>query len=216
MMSPKTIKSDQEAIEFLEDFCEFGLNRLYILSAMARPKENKKISHGDIPMFREIITEKSKIRKKYARLKAIANNYIPEEGGDLDFRLYITTNARDTKKSMYIFQKEILDMQHKISNGHEQTRQNIKRLDKEWKSTLQGKGNKEDNLFIIDIDSKDKDLYKRAWESLKDETEIQNAIQTPNGYHIITQPFNYPDWEGLSWDGEIEIKTDGLMFIQMI
>lgn len=216
MMNPKSIESDQETLAFLENFCEFGSNRLYILSAMARPKENENISHGDIPMFREIITKESKIRQKYSRLKALANNYIPKEGGNLDFRLYITTNARDTKKSMHLFQKQLLDMQNKISNGHEQTKQKIKRLDKEWESTLQQKGNKEDNFFIIDIDSEDKNLYKRTRKSLKNKTEIQHAIKTPNGYHIITKPFNYPDWEGISSDGEIEIKTDGLTFIRMI
>lgn len=216
MISPKNFKSDENTLEFLTEFCEFGPNRLYILSAMARPKENENISHGSIPMFREIITSEEKIRQKYARLKALANNYTPEEGGDLEFRLYITANARDTEKSMHIFQKQLIDMKHKISNGHEHTRDKIKRLDKEWESTLQSDGNKEDNYFIIDIDSDSKDLYERAAKSLERETTILHSTRTPNGYHIITEPFNYPEWEGLSWDEEIEIKTDGLTFIRMI
>jgi hypothetical protein len=167
-------------------------------------------------MFREIITNEEKLRQKYYRLKVLAQNYTPEEGGSLTFRLYITPNARDTEKSMYIFQKQLIDMQKQIASGHETTREKIKRLDKEWESTLQTDGNKDDNYFIIDIDEESEELFERAWKSLEENTDILHATETPNGYHIITEPFNYPDWEGLSWEGEIEIKTDGLTFIRML
>lgn len=210
-----TAEDDEALLSFLSDFCEFGANRAYILSAMARPKENESISHGSIPMFREIITHEEKIPQKYSRLKAMAEHYTPEEGGDLDFRLYITANARDIEKCFYLFQKQLIEMQHKIATGHEQTREKIKRLDKEWESTLQTDGNKDDNYFIIDIDKDTRDQYEETTQILDDTTTIHTAIKTPNGFHIITDPFNFPDTDGIA-EGDIELKTDGLMFLQMM
>lgn len=211
-----TLTSDKEARNFLADYCEFGPNRLYIFTAMARPKENEQISHGSIPIFREIITDESKIHQKYHKIKSLADNYLPEEGGELDYRLYLSANARNSEKAMHRFQKQLTDMRQELANGHEPTRKKIKRLDKEWLSTLLKSENKADKYFIIDIDSQDMDLYDRTIESLQENTEIIHAIESPNGFHVITRPFGYPNWEAQSWDAEIEIKTDGLTFLRMI
>lgn len=214
-MEPNTFRTDDALLSFLESYCDFGENRAYILSTMARPKENESINHGSIPMFREIITDEEGIRRKYARLKALAENYTPKEGGDLTFRFYITANARDIQKSFYLFQKSLIEMQHNIANGHDETLEKIKRLDKEWESTLQSEGNKEDNYFIIDIDTENHETYEDTYEALDEETGILTSIKTPNGYHIITNPFNYPDFTPLE-DEEIEIKTDGMMFLRLL
>jgi len=210
-----TNESNEDLIAFLSDFCDFGANRAYIISAMARPKENDSISHGSIPMFREIITHEEKIPQKFSRLKAMAEHYTPAEGGELDFRLYITANARDIEKCFYLFQKQLIDMQHNIATGHEETREKIKRLDKEWESTLQTDGNKDDNYFIIDIDKDTDEQYEETQSILQDATTIHTALKTPNGFHIITDPFNYPETDGIN-EGEIELKTDGLMFLRML
>lgn len=215
-MNARKFESDEDTLDFLEEFCTFGPNRAYILSAMARPKENETISHGSIPMFREIITDAEGIRRKYARLKAMAENYTPEEGGDLDFRLYITANARDIEKSFFIFQSNLIDFSKKLAQGHEDTREKIKRLDKEWESTLQTDGNKDDNMFIIDIDADDEALFRETADALREETEIITATETPNGFHILTRPFNYPAFEPLEENDDIEIKTDGLTFLRML
>lgn len=210
-----TEEDDSELLSFLREFCDFGANRAYIISAMARPKENETINHGSIPMFREIITHEEKIPQKFSRLKAMAEHYTPEEGGDLDFRLYITPNARDIEKCFYLFQKQLIEMQHNIATGHEETREKIKRLDKEWESTLQTDGNKDDNYFIIDIDKDDYEQYKETAAILENETTIHTALKTPNGFHIITDPFNFPETDGIA-EGDIELKTDGLMFLKML
>lgn len=215
-LQPQLFETDEALLSFLSDYCEFGANRVYILSAMARPKENETISHGSIPMFREIITDEDGLRRKYARLKAMAEHYTPDEGGSLIFRFYITANARDTEKSFYLYQKDLIEYSHKLATGHEQTREKIKRLDKEWESKLQTDGNKEDNYFIIDIDTDDFSLYEETAEALEAETTIHTAIKSPNGFHIITDPFNYPDFEPFTENEDIEIKTDGLMFLRLL
>ena len=223
-MKPRKFESDENLLSFLEDFCTFGPNRAYILLALARPKENEEISHGKIPIFREIITHEEKIRDKYAFLQSIADNYIPREGNNLDFRLYITANSRDVEKSFFSFQKSLTDFSKRMADGHEQTREKIKRLDEEWKSTLQTAGNKDDNMFIIDIDECDSSLFDTTLDWLANETTVLNATETPNGFHILTNPFNpksfgtavNEDEDSPIFGKDIELKTDGLTFLKML
>lgn len=216
MTEPKTFDSDEELLSFLRDYCTFGEDRVYLLIGMARPRENENISHGNIPIFREIITDEESIARRYARLRTISDHYTPEEGGELTFRFYITANARDIEKSFYLFKKELLEFTYRRTTGHEGTKDKIKRLDKEWKSTLQTAGNKDEDRFIIDIDSEDESLFEEAHKKLSERTEIIESIKSPNGYHIITEPFGYPQFDYLMDHDDIEIKTDGLMFLRML
>lgn len=202
---------DGRIINFLSEYCDFTGSRAYILNCLARPKENEQIPHGSIPMFREIITEEDEIEEKFRKISTLGRHYEPSEGGDLKFRLYITANPRDTKSAFFDFQKELIGMQENISNGHEPTEDKIKRLDKEWISELQSDTFKDDSNFIIDID--DPSLYEDTYESLESHTEILHTIETPNGYHIISRPFNYTEFDALDENEEIELKKDSLLYI---
>jgi hypothetical protein len=210
----KTFSTDEGTIKFLEEFCCFESNRVYILLAMARPKENEDISSGDEPVFREIVEKSEDIRQKYNKLKSISQNYTAREGAGLNFRLYVTVNARNVRDSMYMFQRQLINYNERITNGHAPAEKKIKRLDKQWKSTLQKDVNKEDNYFIIDIDTKDESIRGRIADALDSETEIIKEVSTPNGYHIITEPFNYTDCEVLSTNEDAETKSDGLLFLK--
>lgn len=208
-------KGDIERLErFIREFCEFGEDRAYILSAIARPKENEQISHGNAPMFREILTHEDDIPEKLRKLRTLANYYEPDEGGELQFRLYITANSRDIRSAFFNFQKELIDKEKRISEGHSPTKNKIKRLDKEWISEIQSDAHKDDSLFIIDID--DKELYESTLEKLKEKTDIRFTIETPNGYHILTEPFNYTEFNALDEYEEIELKKDSLLYLSYI
>lgn len=208
------LETEEELLSFIHNYCDFGLNRVYILSAMARPKENDGITHNTLPMFREIIANKSNINKKYNKIKYLIKEHKDRKNEDLKFRFYITTNARDVDKSIYLYQGKILEMNRNIKNGHKETKKKIKRIDKEWKSTLQQQGNNDDSYFIIDLDNISKDKFKYITKMLQKETEIIESIRTPNGFHIITESFEYPKYDFIE-DEDIEVKTDGLMFLQL-
>lgn len=210
-----TTLEPEDLSEFLSDYCDFSRDTAYIITAMARPKENKQIAHGDMPAFRELITSEENIEEKLRKLLTLGRNYTPKEGGDLTFRMYITANSRNCLKSFHLYQKELIDMNRRISDGHEETYNHIKRIDKEWISALQSDTNKETSKFIIDIDRKSESLLDKTATDLRDRTEIEHIIETPNGYHIITEPFNYTEFD-LKEDEEIEIKTDSLMFLTII
>lgn len=210
MIQTRSLSSDEDILSFLKQYCDFGPNRLYILLAMARPKENKNITHNSIPIFRELITKEEKITEKYNKLKLISENH-REDGEKLTFRYYFSANARDIDKAFYLYQKKLLEMQRDIHNGHTATQHKIKRLDKEWMSMLQKSGNKDDNYFIIDIDKSEKSILNKIYNGIEKETTIKECIQTPNGYHLITDPFN-PNQNILD-EEYIEIKKDDLFFL---
>lgn len=210
------LDTDEDILSFLKEHCSFEDNRVYILMTMARPRENNCITHNNIPIFREIITSQDKIDTKYSKLKSISDNYNPKEDIDsLTFRFYLTVNARDIEKSFYLYQKRLLKYQYNLNNGHEESYDKIKRLDKEWKSTLQQKGNKIDNYFVIDIDDESISKFESISKELEDRTNILKRVTTPNGFHIITDPFDYTDWDMHDEKEYIEVKTDDLIFISM-
>lgn len=217
MTIPTRLASDSEVIDFMSDYCEFGAGRVYILSIMARPRENDAINHGSVPMFREILTEAEDIERKYHRLKNIAQTFTPDETeGDetLDFRMYLSANARDVEKAYHQFQKHLLDLKQKYSQGHEPAMEKMERLDREWESQLQSDGNKDDSYFVIDIDTESEEILNRAIDILEEDTTIQHSLKSPNGFHIIVEPFGYPQSDIQDLE-DAEIKKDSLMFLTM-
>lgn len=206
-------KSRDEIISFIRDYTEWGSNRAYIITSMARPKENDSLSHNSMPMFREIISDKENIDRKLRDIESKSDGYRSTRDEEITFRLYLSANARDIRKSFFMFQKDLIDMNKQISNGHEETLNKIKRLDSHWKSTIQTEGNKDDSYFIIDIDSNETDLLEEIKSDLKNRTMIREHLKTPNGHHIITDPFNYTEFER---GEDTEIKTDDLFYLSYI
>jgi hypothetical protein len=208
-----SISSLDEVSSFLTQYCEFSPNRAYVLVLIAREKENAAISHGQEPVFREILTDTESIPRRVNRLESIVTDYSSEEGEPLTFRLYISANARDVQKSFFNFQNKLVKYSRGLSNGEESIPHKIKRLDKEWKSTLQTKGNKVTNFFVVDCDSKEEDNLNSVLSQLQEVTTIRGVYETPNGYHFHTDPFGFPNEEWITESDYLEIKTDGLLFL---
>jgi hypothetical protein len=213
-MEPTTFTETADVVSFLEDVWEFGENRVYLLAVMARPKENASVSHNDTPMFREIVTREEKIKQKVSKLRAVARGYEASEGEEFVYRLYGSVNARDVRKSMFQFQKEILDYEKNIVSGHTESAEKVKRLDKEWESVLQRDGNKEDQYFVIDVDEASRDAYECVLSKVEALTEVVFSLKTPNGFHIIVEPFNYTELD--AGDVDVEVKTDNFMFLRLL
>lgn len=210
-----SIHSDEEMLSFLDEFCTFGKNRVYLLMLIARSKENDAVMSSDEPVFREILTDSETVNRKYGRHKALVNSYIPEEGAELTYRFYISANARDVQKSFFQYQNTLSSDAEKMLQGHTPTRKKIKRLDKNWKSTLATQGNKDESRFVIDIDTKDIDLVTPVVSAVNENTDIYKIMDTPNGYHLYTDSFAFPLVEELEED-YVEVKRDGLLFLTKI
>lgn len=218
-LEPLSLTSDEEVIEFLTGYCSpIEPGEVYVLAVMARPRENDVITHGNVPMFREIISDPDDIERKVRRLRAIGETFTPEEAdGDdesLVFRMYVSANARDAEKAYHQFQKHLLDLKQKYGQGHEPAMKKMERLDREWESQLQADGNKSDNRFIIDVDDDSRAHFEVVLDLLTSETTVVTAVESPNGFHIVTEPFNYPGSAVTDMDN-VEVKTDSLLFLQL-
>lgn len=213
-MDTEQLETEDDVASFLEEFCSFTPNRLYMLFAVARPKENSTLD--DTQVIREIVTHEGKLRPKIRQLKALSSVYRATDDGPLTFRLYVTMNARNVIDAFGSFQKTLIDMQHDIAAGDDRTREFAKRLDEEWKTVLHGERSKDDNYFLVDIDSEDDERVEQTVASLRQETQVVTTIETPNGYHVVVEPFEYTKWDGLGWSDESEVNTDDLLFLSML
>lgn len=89
-------------IELLQQHCEFESDYdVYVLLAVSRKKDTPEITNSQEIVFREIIRHKDDIVRKYNKLKAQAENYIDDKGNKFPFYIYVSLNARDTKKAFF-------------------------------------------------------------------------------------------------------------------
>ena len=122
------------------------------------------------------------------------------------WRVYRSVNLRDTKKSE-------LELVHKLTERFfDSSFMGGKRLESMWKTTLMQPRNKAERKFLIDIDSKNKDLLEEVVNHPDVKLMAKEIISTPFGYHVIARPFNsliFNDYP------EVEVKKDALQFVEM-
>ena len=98
---------ENNAVAHLEEFCEFGKNRVYLFIAVARTKENPELTSSTEVVFREVIKSKQNIRRKYEKLWSAADQYPIDVDDRLTFRLYITVNPRNTLDAYFNFRQRM-------------------------------------------------------------------------------------------------------------
>lgn len=216
MKEPLSIKTPEETVDFLEEYCQFEGGDIYVLSILARPRENPAVGK-DKPVFREIIASKGTIHEKVRKLQTLAENYtlVEDSEEDLTFRMYVSVNGRDVLKSFHGFQEHLMKLGQKYMNGHTASFKKIKRLDGEWISMLEKDVNKSTKYFIIDVDEDSIEKYEEVYKILSEITTVEVAIKTLNGFHIIVQPFNYPS-SPIPDLNNVEIKRDDMLYLRKI
>jgi len=199
-----------KSIKCLEQLWTFTDERCYILLAIARSKENDNIQATDQPTIRKIIEDRDELENKIEQLKQATSRF------DNEYRLYATINGRNARDALHLLQKESLDWLRK-SEKSGQTPTKIKRIDHEWKSILQRDECRDEKRFLWDIDDPSEEALKEIRASLSDHRIM--TLQTPNGWHIITDPFNFTaidefDPDESEFHGyECERKNDSLTFM---
>lgn len=182
--------------------CLFDSHDGHMLMAIARTKENDDIDNEIV--FREFARNELTLERKYKKLKTLANNY----RDNTTWRIYISANPRDAKKAHWNFLDRIQHWLRQESNGH--TDNKCERMDSYWYSELQKPESSSKSGFIFDIDGDEND-YRKMKELLDD--YIIHETETPNGWHILTEPFNYTEIET---DAEYELKKDDMLFVEKI
>ncbi|WP_284008952.1 hypothetical protein [Haloarcula pelagica] len=189
-------------IEPLTEYCEFGEDRVYLLLAIARAKENEGASH-DVPTIRNVVEDAAGLERAVAELDHATRRF------DARFRLYLTANARDALAATFVLRRRMDDWLEGRIHGDDGISAKFKRVDSEFKSVLQSDRCADDSNFVFDLDDAGAADAGQLQADLAAHTTVRMVRGTPNGYHLVTAPFNYTE---LSTDVAYEHKTDGLVF----
>lgn len=194
-MEPSSIDSEKEIIEFLTGFCNFDAG-LYTLTSIARPRENEWMDANDRISHSETLISKEQIKQKTRKLQAISDSYTDETGRNPTYRLYISSNPADIENSLYEMQLKLIQLKKKIEDGEKSQRKNAANLHREWISATSQEGALAQRRHLIDIDKKEEDMIGEAHELLISQADIHYCIETPNGYHLLTDGTNPKAFEG--------------------
>lgn len=189
--------------EILDTLWTFKPERVYMLVAIARSKENDEIRATDQPTMRKIVEDEDEIDDKIEQLEHATSRF------ENDYRLYGTVNGRNTRDALHQLQKNSLDWIRRANEGSEGHVDLMKRVDHEWKSILHKPPQRDQKRFLWDIDDPSKESFKAMQRLLRGVTILSQ--RTPNGWHIVTAPFNYTE---LDTDGiEVERKPDDMIYL---
>ena len=202
-------------VETIEDYCRFGEHRVYLLMAIARTRENPHLSSDSEVGFREVLKCDQDAARKYRKLACVADQYRDDNGDPLTFRLYLSVNARNTLTAYFNFLDRLNGWSKDMVYGDDAVDQKLKRVDQYWKSELQRDSSKDDSRFLIDVDTTEIDTGNLK-QRLETYTDVVCLRETPNGYHVITEPFNYTEMVYLQDHDEIEVEAGRMLFLEYL
>lgn len=191
----------------IEELWSFGQNRVYILIAIARSKDNQDIQASNQPTIRKIVEDEEEITDKIEQISHATSRL------EHNYRLYASINARNTQKALFLLQDKMNDWTAKVLMGDEQVQVNFKRIDHEWKSILHKPASRDDKRFLFDVDKPEDNARDTILEAVEQHTDVLQVSESPNGHHIITEPFNYNE---IDVDLDYELKKDGMFFVDML
>lgn len=125
-----------------------------------------------------------------------------------DIRLYSCVNPRKLEKAINYFQHRQLDL-----NSLEEKLYFYRKINDRFCSSLMQPENRDGNLFLIDYDKSDAGIASLMLQLEKNNIEILSQYKTPNGWHLITSPFN-PNI--LNEIENVETKKDALILLHTI
>lgn len=126
--------------------------------------------------------------------------------GDPDVRLYSSINPRSMKKAIKTFQHKQLD----LNEDNEATF--YRRINDSFCSCLMQPENRDRSLFLLDHDTKVA-TELNAFQVTNHDLKTHYLYPTPNGWHLILDPFNPELMQGMT---QTELKKDALMLVNWL
>ncbi|MFD1589473.1 hypothetical protein ACFR9U_21055 [Halorientalis brevis] len=194
-------------VDALEDYCQFGAERVYLLLAIARAKDNEAVPNSSESVSRKIVESPDDLARQVAALSHEVRRF------DERYRLYLSVNARNTTAAFFRLRERMDDWLEMRFRGNVEVIRKFTRLDREFLSVLQSDSCKDDSNLLFDLDdvaSATADEFERDLSAV---TSILWRQETPNGYHIVTEPFDYTVFEA---NEGYELKRDDLLFISSL
>lgn len=173
---------------------------------IARRKQNDELTNNSEIVHRRIINDELEIEENVADLAAIARRH------PYNFRLYVTANARDMESAMFQFSRYFNEIIEGMYRGNGDRYTQLARLGSGWKSVVHSPESRAEKKFLFDFDQ-DLTMGQRTAfvESLPSHADLHRWYETPNGFHAVTDPFNYKQWSSpIEYD---ERDSDGQLFI---
>ncbi|MFC3957481.1 hypothetical protein [Halovivax cerinus] len=197
-----------DPVETITDWCEFGDYRAYILMAIARATHNDDLTGADEVVHRRVLRDADDVRRQYDDLRALLTRH------DLVFRIYLTVNARNTLDAYFEFRDEMNGWIRDLVAGDDHAAPKLGEIDSRWKSALHSPTVRDDQYFQFDVDDVTEAEIQTFTAALETQTTVASTRATPNGYHVLTEPFNYTEWEPpVAYD---DLDTDGQVFVEEI
>lgn len=122
-----------------------------------------------------------------------------------DLRLYTCVNPRKIDRAIIQFKHKQLDL---ITDNEMLF---YKRINDSFCSCLMSPENRDGNIFLIDVDTKDLQMMN-SWTITHRDIKFYMQYPTPNGWHYLMEPFN----PALFDVPHAEIKKDALILLNWI
>lgn len=189
----------------LRSYPTFGTDRVSLLLAVARAKENP---NGDSPpVFRRVVTDSSELLEAIDSLDQAVSRF------DERYRCYLSVNARNTLTAFFELRDRFDDWLLARLHGDEGINRKFAQIHQEFKSVLQSDACKDDTNFLFDLDDAEPADRDQLIADLERLTDVHLVTETPNGYHVVTAPFNDTELETRVDD---ECKSDGMVFLAFL
>lgn len=195
-------------LDRLGEFCTFGVDRVYVLSAIARRTENPDAAGAGEQLYEEVATGPAELERAVGKLRVLARHHADAEA----VRLYATVNARNATDCFFDFADRTNGWVRHRLHGDEGVLPKFGRVDAEWRSQLRRPSSRDETLLLWDVDDAGEAARDRFLADLPTAPEL--VTETPNGWHVVTAPFDYT--ADLETDVDHELKTDGLLFVELI
>ena len=165
----------------------------HMFLCLQRNKDNKEVEYPTV--YRQIIRDYDKdLNIMRAKIKTRTGIW----------RIYRTVNKRSFEKANKLFRHRLID----------DLEDYYYRLDSLWKTCLLQKSSRAEKRFHIDVDDRKLGLKVASYILNKDIEVFEKPVETPNGWHFITEPFDRREIEEKFKD--VEVSTDGYVFVEMI
>lgn len=196
-------------LETLREYCTFGDERVYLLMAIAREKDQPEGVDADGPVIREVVAEPEDLARTVQQLEHAVARF------EARYRLYLTASARNVVDATFALRRRTDGWLRELVDGDGAVTRQFKRLDSEFKSALHSDDCRDETTFLLDVDDATPAGMRALREALAAHTTVRLTRETPNGYHLVTEPFDYNALE-TETDTEFELKTDGMLFLRFL
>lgn len=194
-------------LDVLREYCTFGDERVSLLMTIAREKDQPEGIDADGPVIREVVAEAEDLARTAQQLVHAVARF------EARYRLYLTASARNAVDAAFALRRRTDRWLQELVGGDREVIRQFKHLDSEFRSALHAEDCRDETTFLFHPDDATAAGMRALREELRTHTTVRLTRETPNGYHVVTEP---SDYTALGTDTESELKTDGMVFLRFL